>query len=755
MSGILRPISDSKTCPTWNSNHGELIKRVLQNQKMVKEDGTYTEDGQKIADTTNSLLNRCINPNGSFKGNNIGLALGYVQSGKTLSFTTLIADAIDNGFKMIILFSGIKNTLNSQTFGRLNDDLNLSKREKKTITLLEDFGNQSDDKNKFEKYFAEWKDDDPRNHRKLIVVTKKHHESLARLTEVVKNFDLERIPVLFIDDEADQASLNTLEAKNAKTKLNEESTTFERIQSLRSHIPFHSYIQYTATPQTLLLINDRNQLSPNFLNLITPGKAYTGGYTYFLDKKKELLHTIFDLEKDTDENKKIPKSLKKAMRQFFIATAFNDHPDDPLDEDNLTLMVHPAREVDEHSGMKKLINNEIRNWIDVLELEEGSRARKKLIQSFEEEFIEITGTYKTDINFDEKFYNSILYTLKKTLIKVLNSEKQNQESTRKIKDSFDNDSYHILIGGDILDRGLTVEGLVTTYLSRANSKQDDTSLQRARFFGYKKRYIDLCRVWMDRDSINVYTNIVKDEKRQREFLEEWDTQNRRLNSKDMKVFVAKYRKASRETVFRNKLKKNTFGKKWNLIHFPSSVEDDNNLDLVGDFYRANFHNFEDELYEIKNSEIQSHTSFLAPRKTLIELLENIKFSDYNDTDTINYLIAYLEDKKVPNESINIGLDTTRVRVISMSSRKELDDIEQFERERTATKGKLGRGNYLQGENKGTGYIGDSLIRDDNCPTIQISKFRLTDKVFKDYNKLCIGIAYWIPDEVVNVISHQK
>src|SRR5690606_5459357 len=142
-----------------------------------------------------------------------------------------------------------------------------------------------------------WKDDSvPKADRQTILITvMKNHTHLKNLIQVLSALELEGIPALIVDDEADQASMNT-----KAQKPGEESTTYANIMELCRQLPHHTYLQYTATPQAPLLINLIDKLSPTFIEVLTPGPGYVGGKQFFLDHP-ELVYTIPDSELTTEE----------------------------------------------------------------------------------------------------------------------------------------------------------------------------------------------------------------------------------------------------------------------------------------------------------------------------------------------------------------------------------------------------------------------------------------------------------------------
>src|SRR5690606_26362168 len=113
----------------------------------------------------------------------------------------------------------------------------------------------------------------------VLITVMKNHRHLDNLAQLLSQLNLKHSPVLVIDDEADQAGLNTL------VREGEESTTYRHLTSLRRHLPHHTFLQYTATPQAPLLINIIDVLSPNFVEVLSAGPDYVGGKDFFIDNR--------------------------------------------------------------------------------------------------------------------------------------------------------------------------------------------------------------------------------------------------------------------------------------------------------------------------------------------------------------------------------------------------------------------------------------------------------------------------------------
>jgi len=193
------------------------------------------EESQKhLRDAAVSILSRGINPNDETCVATTGLVVGYVQSGKTMSFETVAALAHDNSFQVIIVIAGISTLLLDQSTNRLRRDLGLddSRRPRRWIHFQnpsDKDGTPSNIRNALE----DWRDPDtPAHYRKTVLITVlKNHHHLRNLVALFETLDMNGVPALIIDDEADQASLNTAVASG------DESTTYRCLMALRERLP--------------------------------------------------------------------------------------------------------------------------------------------------------------------------------------------------------------------------------------------------------------------------------------------------------------------------------------------------------------------------------------------------------------------------------------------------------------------------------------------------------------------------------------
>jgi hypothetical protein len=461
------------------------------------------------------ILGRCLPPTEP-AGRETGLIVGYVQSGKTMSFETVIALARDNGYGLVIVLAGTKNTLRSQSEARLKKDLGL-------VNGSDHWHHFSNPSKKLHSQIAGRIEDWRKKHsrKSLLITVLKHGGHLDKLTEVLGAMNLTHIPTLIVDDESDQASLNTNANKIRTNRVlsTAKSTTYERILGLRDVLPHHSYLQYTATPQANLLLAQTDLLNPSFSERVTPGDAYTGGHAFFKDNAGLTIDIPpGDVPTAQAPLKSPPKSLLSALRYFLLVSAQHSLTRDrkslkPKDR-NRSMMVHPAAATASHKLYK--------NWI-----ERAYRSLKKMVgDQNATRPAAVAAIFQSEFDSLAKTYPGIkpLSVLIDAMVEYVFSDIDHAE-VNSTPDASEVDwtasRYWILIGGANLDRGYTVEGLCITYMPRAlgGSPAADTLQQRARFFGYKKSYLGLCRVFLQTSVRQAFTEYIEHEDFIRDALE--------------------------------------------------------------------------------------------------------------------------------------------------------------------------------------------------------------------------------------------
>jgi hypothetical protein len=493
LANALRP--GANWTPVIGEEARELVGRKLPNESAATREA--------LLESAASILSRSVAPQASM-GRETGLVVGYVQSGKTLSFTTVMALARDNGFQLVVVVAGISKPLLDQSTKRIRRDLRIDEIEGSLRWKL--YTNPVDNENNrrhVQQTLREWRDPDvagPERSTVLITVMK-NHGHLRALVALLRSMDLAGVPTLIVDDEADQASLNTLVSRGR------QSPTYRRLLDMRDAIPNHTFLQYTATPQAPLLINIIDALSPGFVEVLEPGADYTGGQAFFADNRS-LVRVIGPQDIPTDDNwlDGPPEPLLAALRLFLLGVAAGQAEGRTARNPNRSMLVHPSQRTESHRDYRRWIGDVLDEWQRVLDLNGADSDRLDLLQEFEAAHRDLADTVE-NLPTCEELARRLPRALRNTKIEEVNARGQ---QTPIIDWS---QSYGwILVGGQAMDRGFTVEGLTVTYMPRGPGMGNaDTVQQRGRFFGYKRRYLGFCRVYLEQDALNAFQDYVEHE----------------------------------------------------------------------------------------------------------------------------------------------------------------------------------------------------------------------------------------------------
>jgi hypothetical protein len=443
------------------------------------------ESKEILLDETLEILAQCANPTLEDQCST-GLVVGYVQSGKTMSFTTLISLANDNGYRFVVVLAGVANNLLNQTFNRLKKDLQLSEKSSRKFFKIFCNPEVKNHLNELKESFTE------EENRTIVITVLKHHQHISELSKIFAQLSHSRrkISCLIIDDEADQYSLNGKSQSNFKKQLEEQTATYSSIIKLRSVINTHSYVQYTATPQGPILIAMNDLLKPQFCKILTPGEKYTGGLEFFENKIEELVINVPEIEIYTKANNLInrPVSLNNALWDYLVSSAYITEVECRLNY--TSMLIHPGRE----NKIITLYYNWTIDFITQVKTnlqinDEFDLDYSMIIENIEKSCLRVLKSNDTQI------VTKIIYGIKSILKDIKVYEVMKGQHTEIIWSDY---TINILVGGEMLNRGYTVENLITTYLTRTSKAKSnsDTLQQRARFFGYKKDYINYCRVYM-------------------------------------------------------------------------------------------------------------------------------------------------------------------------------------------------------------------------------------------------------------------
>lgn len=670
-----------------------------------------------------SILSRCVSPTGANE-RLTGLVIGYVQSGKTMSFTAVTALARDNGYQMVIVIAGTSTNLLAQSTERLRKELRLETRDDRQWQHFESRKIKPTDFTKFRDTLQDWRDSAiPREQKKTILLTvMKHHGHLHTVRSVLAKLDLTHVPVLIIDDEADQASLN------AKVRKGNTSATYERIVSLRECLPTHTFLQYTATPQAPLLINIIDVLSPRFVNVVTPGEAYRGAKTFFLERPE--LATVIPNDELLDEQGEDlgpPESLKVAMQIFFLGVASGFLQDDG--KGNRSMLVHPSHKTLPHEQFHLWIERIRAHWQKELDLPDSDADKQDLLSEFDSAYRDLRDTEPNIPTFPELLHR-LPQAIRQTQVEVVNA---GRGKTPTIE--WNNAYSHILVGGQAMDRGFTVEGLTVTYMPRGTGTGNvDTILQRARFFGYKARYIDYCRIFLEERVFDAYVNLVKHEEDIRERLTTWSAEGKPLSEWKRAFFLDAKLRPTRSSVIDLEYARGNFANQW---FYPRAPHDSpnaivENRELVDGFMKELTFMTSEGHPSRTNEQLHSVAHGIPLQQVFEDLLVPLRVTRLSDSQLYTGLRLQIKAhiEKAPN-------DTCVVYHMSKgnSRMRSVDDKDEIL-------------NLFQGSNpeKGKGeiiYPGDQSIRSENELTIQVHNIKVRQKD-GTYIENVPTVAVWVP-----------
>ena len=584
---VLRDNGNQRAAP-WEPAVGEEATAAGERT------GLDDQNRRDVIQTSVGILSQCASPHAE-AGRRTGLVVGYVQSGKTLSFTTVAALANDNGFGIIVVIAGMTSELSRQSHRRLVRDLGV---EEPFSSWAEVFEPTLDDVGRIRDVLAEARDDDlpPRERRTVLITLKKNHVHLRNLVDVFAELgDAAHVPTLVIDDEADQASLNNL------VRSGDLSTTYMRLRELRELLPLHTFLQYTATPQAPILINLIDVLSPDFTIVLDPGPEYVGGRDFFSDQAPYIAD-IPPCEIPTADNPVLeaPPSLLSALRLFFVGVASGVvRRDGRLP--NRSMMVHPARATESHVLYHTWVQAARNLWMDTLSLPENDRDRLQLLEDLREAHADLARTVNDLEAFDE-IAGGLLRAIRRTYVKLVNSL---ADADRNIH--WRRNYSWILVGGQVLDRGFTVEGLTVTYMPRGPGVGNaDTIQQRARFLGYKRPYLGYCRVFLEPGVAHLYRSYVRHEEDMRARLIAHINSGRPLSEFRRVFLLDQALRPTRQSVIDIDYRRQTFHSGWCVPRHPHDADIAGNRAIVDAFVERHAARFAPDDGHAERQEHQRH-----------------------------------------------------------------------------------------------------------------------------------------------------
>lgn len=461
---------------------------------------------------TRNILNLLGNPEEADGWDRRGLVLGHVQSGKTSNYAGLLCRAADAGYKLFIVITGIHENLRSQTQQRLEEGFtNLAPAEMRPISLTTpeyDFSQQK----------AELQIPPQAVGTSVILVIKKNARVLENLLQWLRNSskpggDWADMPLMLVDDEADNASVNTNKEELDPTRIN------GLIRSILNTFRKSSYVGYTATPFANIFIDPETEnemyshdLFPSdFIYCLSAPDNYFGADKVFAaygDDRRKYLNILNDAEEVLPRSARstfvpieLPASLIEAVETFFLACAIRYCNGEPDKHMSMLVNVSPYAAVQQH--VRLLLDDAVQQRKNAIcasaRMPGQENALWSRLESVFQKHYADCGILWSDIR-------TILPDVVRSIqLRVINSR---SGDSLKYGDYSDTGLHVIAIGGYTLSRGLTLEGLMISYWNR-NSKAYDTLMQMGRWFGYRDSYEDLCRVWMPEDAQGWYAHIAE------------------------------------------------------------------------------------------------------------------------------------------------------------------------------------------------------------------------------------------------------
>jgi Z1 domain len=501
-------------------------------RKLLEEKHFSSQVLSTINTDTDRVLGLLENPMKPGPWNRRGMVVGHVQSGKTANYTGLICKAADAGYRLIVVIAGVHNNLRNQTQKRIDEGFVgrdsarlLSQRESRFI------GVGKYDKNRRPVTFTNSLKDFSKSmatgvgiplqtlNEPAVFVIKKNYNTLKHLTEWLSEHNASRgdkkidTPMLLIDDEADNASINVSYGKDEVSRINGQ------IRDLLELFSRSCYVGYTATPFANIFIDPdtddqmRGQdLFPrHFIVSLDPPTNYFGPDRVFRDDSEALVRHIKDNEDLLPLKHRIdhivralPDSLVTAVRMFIVARAIRIARGHGTK--HCSMLVNASRFTGVQGQLRAAIQRALEDMQTSVRLHAALNQDRALRDP---EMHALHEVWRQEYVEAEPDWSEVQKRLVEAAAPIKVVEVNSRSSGNLNYDDYEDTGLSVIaVGGFSLSRGLTLEGLMISYFLR-NSMMYDTLMQMGRWFGYRPDYDDLCRVWMPEDAEGWYAHIAE------------------------------------------------------------------------------------------------------------------------------------------------------------------------------------------------------------------------------------------------------
>lgn len=489
----------------------------------------------KLSESLDEIVSNLGDPNGQSSFGKKGLVIGDVQSGKTSTYTGLLAKATDAGYRVFILLTGTMEDLRRQTQHRIDEGF-VGKRSNSILNRYKEANpyigvgtkNKSLDVASLTSTQLDFSTKTVQNmgfsleslNSPTVFVIKKNKTILTNLYRWLKGQNISfnnqiNHSLLLIDDEADNASLNTNSEEHNPTITN------ALIRDLLGLFKRSNYVGFTATPFANIFINPvvqegrEEELFPkDFITLLKPPYNYIGINSLFTDdaEYQNSIRDIDDIEDYLEEKHKkdynfrrLPPSLKDAIYTFMISNVVKDLS--LTTNSHRSMIVNISRFVDVQNKITRVISEFLSETISDVRLNYqlvgSEKTNPTMLMLHKVWRNEYSDAYEDWSTVKKHLYDSIKG------IDVLTVNSKSSKNGNGLDYQNNPDGLRVIIvGGMSLSRGLTLEGLMVSYFNR-NSKMYDTLLQMGRWFGYRPKYDQLFRIWLSQDVRASYGEIAE------------------------------------------------------------------------------------------------------------------------------------------------------------------------------------------------------------------------------------------------------
>lgn len=565
------------------------------------------------------------------------------------------------------------------------------------------------------------------NGHKVIIVGLKHSKHIARITEIFDNEFLADKSVIIVDDEGDQATLNT------RAYQKSISTTYDSVLTLKGKLKSHCFLSVTATPQANILIETFDKLSPDFGELVYPGEGYCGLQEFHGENADRYVKEIPEVEPNLLDDTGVPESVYQAMALFFVGNAIRRSRGDMGTQ---AMLIHPSQKKFDHRVVEQKIQNILDDWKSKAKTRIAGKMDisygylKNLLKAAYDSFVSDGVTCQPFDNLE----NQILDRIKQcSPILVCNSEENASENAELYK-------TNIFVGGNLVERGITFKGLAVTYITRrAKGKSNvDNTEQRARWFGYKAKYLDVCRVFATRDIKDDFACILEHDEDMWASIER--AQERGIPFEDMPRMFKLARSAYLNLTRRNVARTENFAlsvwkrQKYFMADYKIVLQ---NTEFIEDYKKRH----EDQLIEQRHNSVQIHRVLENQdfEQVYMELLSKLQFASNEFLDSEYF--AKLRDALIKLQ-LGIYVDVYWVRDIYHSTRKIREDysIQQL----------------FQGRNPNTSsplyYDGDRSLADKKPDHIQLQIHFVKPTNMPEIDYYAPVLALYVPENCTVALS---